>query len=67
MSPVLIAFVGITRYTSTCFPSAIDMLSRGVVDLSQLITKTFPMTKSLEALEAVRSGKEIKVIIKNQE
>lgn len=46
---------------------AIDLLSRGVVDLKQLITKTYPLTQSTDAFEAVRGGKEIKVIIKNQE
>ena len=59
--------LGITRYTASCFPSAIDLLSRGMVDLKQLITKTFPLTQSLDAFEAVRSGREIKVIVKNQE
>lgn len=58
---------GITRYTASCFPSAIDMIARGVVDLKPLITITYPLTRSKEALEAVRSGKQIKVIIKNQE
>jgi D-xylulose reductase len=59
--------IGITRYTASCFPSAIDMLNRGVVNLKPLITVTYPMTKAKEALEAVKSGKQIKVIIKNQE
>jgi D-xylulose reductase len=58
---------GITRYTASCFPSAIDLLSRGVVDLKQLITKTFPLSQSRDAFEAVASGNEIKVIVKNQE
>lgn len=58
---------GITRYTASCFPSAIDMLARGVVDLKPLITKKYPLSQSTEAFEAVASGKEIKVIIKNQE
>ena len=58
---------GITRYTASCFPSAIDMLSRGVVDLKPLITAIFPLSRAKEALEAVASGKEIKVLIKNQE
>ncbi|RXK38095.1 xylitol dehydrogenase [Tremella mesenterica] len=58
---------GITRYTSSCFPSAIDLLSRGMVDLKPLISKTFPLDRSQEAFEAVRAGKDIKIIIKNQE
>jgi hypothetical protein len=64
---LLTSAVGITRYTASCFPSAIDMLSRGVVDLKQLITIKFRLTKSAEAFEAVASGKQIKVIVKNQE
>nr|XP_019050436.1 xylitol dehydrogenase [Kwoniella bestiolae CBS 10118]OCF29366.1 xylitol dehydrogenase [Kwoniella bestiolae CBS 10118] len=59
--------MGITRYTASCFPSALDMLSRGVVDLKQLITKTFPLTKSTDAFEAVAAGGDMKVIVKNQE
>lgn len=43
------------------------MLERGVVDLKQLITITYPLSRSAEAFEAVASGKQIKVIIKNQE
>ncbi|RSM10347.1 hypothetical protein CDV31_007223 [Fusarium ambrosium] len=58
---------GITRYTASCFPSAIDLLVRGAVDLKSLITARFEMGRAGEALEAVRSGKEIKVIIRNQE
>jgi D-xylulose reductase len=59
--------LGITRYTASCFPSAIDLLARGAVDLKSLITARFEMSRAGEALEAVRSGKEIKVIIRNQE
>ncbi|GES59910.1 xylitol dehydrogenase [Aspergillus terreus] len=58
---------GITRYTASCFPSAIDLLSRGVVDLKPLITAQFPLSRAKEAFEAVASGKEMKVIIKNQD
>ncbi|KAI8659959.1 PKS-ER domain-containing protein [Fusarium sp. Ph1] len=58
---------GITRYTASCFPSAIDLLARGAVDLKSLITAKYEMSRAGEALEAVRSGKEIKVIIRNQE
>ncbi|ETS76808.1 hypothetical protein PFICI_12195 [Pestalotiopsis fici W106-1] len=58
---------GITRYTASCFPSAIDMLARGVVDLRPLITAIIPLSRAKDAFEAVASGKELKVIIKNQE
>ncbi|CAK7231602.1 hypothetical protein SCUCBS95973_007972 [Sporothrix curviconia] len=58
---------GITRYTASCFPSAIEMLGRGVVDLAQLITATYPLSQAKDAFEAVAAGNDIKVIIKNQE
>ncbi|KAI0160511.1 GroES-like protein [Xylariaceae sp. FL1272] len=58
---------GLTRYTATAFPSAIDMLRRGVVDLKPLITATFPLSRAQDAFEAVAGGNEMKVIIKNQE
>uniref|UniRef100_D8PNA7 Enoyl reductase (ER) domain-containing protein n=1 Tax=Schizophyllum commune (strain H4-8 / FGSC 9210) TaxID=578458 RepID=D8PNA7_SCHCM len=58
---------GITRYTASCFPNAIDMLARGVVDVKPLITKKYTLGESRDAFEAVRSGREIKVIIRNQE
>ncbi|BEI85011.1 hypothetical protein CcaverHIS002_0504120 [Cutaneotrichosporon cavernicola] len=58
---------GITRYTSPCFPHALDLLRRGAVDLKPLITRTFPLSQSQEAFEAVEGGNEIKVIIMNQE
>lgn len=37
------------------------------MDLKPLITKKYTLSQSTEAFEAVASGKEIKVIIKNQE
>lgn len=58
---------GITRYTASCFPSAIDLLDRGVVDLKQLITARYPLSKAKDAFEAVRAGNDIKVIVMNQE
>lgn len=58
---------GITRYTASCFPSAIEMLARGVVDIAPLITATFPMSRARDAFEAVAAGNDIKVIIRNQE
>ncbi|ODN76576.1 hypothetical protein L202_05235 [Cryptococcus amylolentus CBS 6039] len=59
--------MGITRYTSSCFPSALDLLERGVVDVKQLITNRFPLTESDKAFEAAAGGGEMKVIILNQE
>ncbi|KAK8858800.1 hypothetical protein IAR55_003030 [Kwoniella newhampshirensis] len=59
--------VGTVRYTGDCFETAIGMMASGAVDLKPLITKTYPLTKSIEAFEAVREGSEIKVVVMNQE
>ncbi|CAK7270426.1 hypothetical protein SEPCBS119000_004085 [Sporothrix epigloea] len=58
---------GIARYTASCFPSAIEMLGRGVVDLASLITARYPLSRAKDAFEAVAAGNDIKVIIQNQE
>jgi len=58
---------GITRYTSTCFPHALDLLRRKQVDLAPLITLVLPLRESQAAFEAVASGEQIKVVIMNQE
>jgi len=36
------------------------------IDLRPMITAVFPLTKSVEALEAVRKGDDLKVVIMNQ-
>jgi D-xylulose reductase len=59
--------VGSVRYTAGCFQTAIDLASSGRVDLKPLVTAQFPMSKSAEALEAVRKGDDLKVVIMNQQ
>ena len=59
--------MGITRVTSKCFHRALDMISRGVVDLKSIITASYPLAESQQAFEAVEGGRELKVIIRNQE
>ncbi|THV05383.1 GroES-like protein [Dendrothele bispora CBS 962.96] len=59
--------VGSVRYTAGCFQTAIDLASSGKVDLKPLVTASFPLSKSAEALEAVRKGEDLKVVIMNQE
>ncbi|KAJ7598516.1 GroES-like protein [Mycena floridula] len=59
--------VGTVRYTAGCFQAAIDLLSSGKVDLKSMVTAVFPLAKSVEALEAVRKGDALKVVIMNQE
>ncbi|WVR07256.1 hypothetical protein IAU60_004297 [Kwoniella sp. DSM 27419] len=59
--------LGTLRYTNRCFEDGIDLLSRGLVSLKPLITKTFPLQQSEDAFKAVKSGAEIKIVIMNQE
>jgi len=58
--------VGTVRYTAGCYQAAIDLMSKKRVDLRPMITAVFPLTKSVEALEAVRKGEDLKVVIMNQ-
>lgn len=58
---------GAFHYTARCFEDGIDLLERGLVDVRPLVTKTFGLTQSEDAFKAVRSGHEIKVVIRNQD
>ena len=58
--------IGTVRYTAGCYQAAIDLMNKKRVDLRPMITAIFPLTKSVEALEAVRKGDDLKVVIMNQ-
>ena len=58
--------VGIVRYGSTSFQDAIDLLTRGVIDLSPLVTKTFPIEHSAKAFHALKAQSDIKIVIFSQ-
>ncbi|KAJ4472129.1 GroES-like protein [Lentinula aciculospora] len=59
--------LGSVRYTAGCFQTAIDLVASSKVDLKPLITAVFPLARSAEALEAVRKGDDLKVVIMNQQ
>lgn len=61
-----ISVVGTVRYTAGCFQTAIDLLDSGRVNLKPMVTATFPITKSKDALECVRQGDNLKVVVLNQ-
>jgi D-xylulose reductase len=61
-----ITVVGSVRHTAGCFQAAIDLVARKRVDLRPLITSVYPLTKSVDALEAVRKGDDMKIVIMNQ-
>lgn len=58
--------IGSVRYTPGCFKIAIDLMASKKIDVKPMITAVFPLTKSEEALEAVRRGQDLKVVIMNQ-
>jgi threonine dehydrogenase-like Zn-dependent dehydrogenase len=58
---------GTVSYGWGCFEEAIDLINRKLVDLSPMITATYPLTKSQEAFEAQHRRSDIKIIIMNQE
>lgn len=59
--------IGTVRYTAGCYQAAIDLMGKKRVDLRPMITAVFPLTRSVEALEAVRKGDDLKVVIMNQQ
>jgi D-xylulose reductase len=56
---------GSIRYTAGCYPTAVDLIASGKIDVKRLITNRFKFEQAEEAFELVRQGKEsvIKVII----
>ena len=56
---------GIFRYAN-CYPTAIELVRRGIIDVKPLITHRFPIERSVEAFEVARTGAggAVKVMIK---
>lgn len=56
---------GSIRYTTGCYPMAVDLIASGKIDVKRLITNRFSFQQAEEAFELVRQAKEsvIKVMI----
>ncbi|KAL3482892.1 chaperonin 10-like protein [Aspergillus germanicus] len=56
---------GSIRYTTGCYPVAVDLVASGKIDVKRLITNRYTFEEAEEAFELVRQGKEsvIKVVI----
>jgi len=54
---------GVFRYCNT-YPTAIQMISSGQVNVKPLVTHRFPMEKTEEGFKIVRSGQGVKVMLK---
>ncbi|KAF2810773.1 putative alcohol dehydrogenase [Mytilinidion resinicola] len=57
---------GSIRYTTGCYPTAVDLVASGKIEVKRFITDRFKFEEVEQAFELVRQGKEsmIKVIIK---
>uniref|UniRef100_A0A7N8WYC1 Sorbitol dehydrogenase n=1 Tax=Mastacembelus armatus TaxID=205130 RepID=A0A7N8WYC1_9TELE len=54
---------GVFRYCNT-WPTAIDMLASGQVNVKPLVTHRFPLEQAVQAFETTRQGLGIKVMLK---
>lgn len=54
--------VGAFRYAGS-FPDAVDLVDRGAVDVTRLVTDRFPLGRATEAFERARSGRGLKTVI----
>ncbi|KAL4773353.1 hypothetical protein BDW60DRAFT_215772 [Aspergillus nidulans var. acristatus] len=56
---------GSIRYSTGCYPVAVDLIASGKIDVKKLITNRFRFEQAEEAFELVKQGKEsvIKVVI----
>ncbi|CAK8680365.1 unnamed protein product [Clavelina lepadiformis] len=55
--------VGVMRYCNT-YPTAIQMLASGQINVKPLVTHRFPLEKAEEAFHVAKAGEGIKVMIK---
>lgn len=56
---------GSIRYTTGCYPTAVDLIASGKVDAKRLVSNRYTFKQAEDAFELVRQGKEsvIKVMI----
>ncbi|KAK5678291.1 hypothetical protein LTS10_009463 [Elasticomyces elasticus] len=56
---------GSIRYTTGCYPAAVDLVASGKIDVKRLITNRFKFEQAEQAFELVKAGKQdvFKVVI----
>lgn len=56
---------GSIRYTTGCYPAAVDLVASGKIDVKRLITNRFKFEEAEDAFELVKAGKQdvFKVVI----
>jgi len=58
--------IGVFRYANQ-YPTAIEMIATGQVDIKPLITRKYPLSQTKAAFEDLRAGNGIKLIVKLDE
>jgi D-xylulose reductase len=48
---------GSIRYTTGCYPAAVELVASGKIDVKRLITNRFNFEQAEEAFELVKAGK----------
>ena len=64
LTPMVIGEVTLLGSRCGPFPEAINALARKQIDVLSMISKTFPLSKGLEALRAASNAQNIKVLLK---
>jgi D-xylulose reductase len=56
---------GSIRYTTGCYPAAVELVASGKIDVKRLITNRFKFEEAEQAFELVKAGKSdvFKVVI----
>jgi D-xylulose reductase len=57
--------IGVIRYSAGSFQDALDLVERKLVDLRPFVTKRLPLTKTKDAIEELKNGEEVKIVIYN--
>jgi L-iditol 2-dehydrogenase len=56
--------IGVFRYANQ-YEQAIELISQGKVDVDALITARYSLERAKEAFEALRGGRQLKIMVTN--
>lgn len=64
LSPIVIDEITVVGSRCGSFPPALDALAREAIEVRGLISRTYPLERGIEAFEAARDPRNIKVLLK---
>ncbi len=64
LAPLVIHEINLLGSRCGPFPEAINALARQAVDVRSMISRTFPLDRAIEAFDAARDAKNLKVLLK---